>query len=130
MIYAIYISDWISVNAVVTHIKWFAKRCFPIRLSLLFDLTARFYWIIMRFVSSLVHSSIAHGSMDLDWLIVALMPTLGIFQQHFWVDIRNQIDKTIHHVKKNLPHWLRNNNIWSIAISPRYESPSVALNII
>jgi hypothetical protein len=46
------------------------------------------------------------------------------------VDIRNQIDKTIRHVKKNLPHWLRNNNIWSIAISPRYESPSVALNII
>jgi hypothetical protein len=54
----------------------------------------------MQFVSSLVHFSIAHESMDFRLIDCCLMPTLGIFQQHFWVDLRNQIDKTILHVKK------------------------------
>jgi hypothetical protein len=54
----------------------------------------------MQFVSSLVHSSIAHGSMDFRLIDCCSMTTLGIFQQHFWVDIRNQIDKTIRNVKK------------------------------
>jgi len=49
---------------------------------------------------NLVHSSIAHGSIDFRLIDCCLMPTLGIFQQHWWVDIRNQIDKTIRNVKK------------------------------